>query len=214
MERESDLIVRALGARWWVIVLLVVSSLVAARVFTASQAPVYRVQTSSTVIPSAQVKEPAELLRSLETLERRTLVATFAMLAGSRATRQEAMTNLELTSADVAGYRVSAAVAPNTNVIRIVVEGSDGARASDLANAVAQVTAKRASELYRMYTLQPLDASIPAEAPAYPNGKRNAVVAAIIGLFLGLAGAVGLEVLALSAARANRRGAARAALVT
>lgn len=212
MEKETDLYVRALRSRWWVVVLMVVSSLVAARVFTARQTPVYRVQASSTVIPSAQVKEPAELLRSLETLERRTLVATFALLAGSRATRQEALTSLQLTPADVAGYRVSAAVAPNTNVIRIVVEGADASRASDLANAVAQVTARRSSELYRMYTLQPLDESTPARAPAYPNGKRNAVVAAIIGLFLGLAGAVGAEALASGAAHANRRGAERPAI--
>lgn len=214
METESDLYVRALRARWWVIVALVIASLAAARVFTARQTPVYRATASSTVIPAAQVKEAGELLRSLETLERRTLVATFAMLAGSRETRQEAVSMLGLESGALSGYRVAAAVAPNTNVIRINVEGADAGRASDLANAVAQVTASRSSELYRLYTLRPLDSAIPAESPAYPNGKRNAVVAAIIGLFLGLTGAVGIEMLVTFAARAGRRPAERAALVT
>jgi capsular polysaccharide biosynthesis protein len=214
MESESDLYVRALRTRWWVIALMVISAVVAARVFTARQTPLYRAMASSTVIPAAQVKEPAELLRSLETLERRTLVATFALLAGSRGTRQEAVANLGITADDVLAYKVSASVAPNTNVIRIHVEGADPARASDLANAVAQVTAIRASEMYRMFTMQPLDPAIPAQSPAYPNGKRNALVAVIIGLFLGLASAVGFEILASFTARANRRSADRTALAT
>ena len=214
METGSDLYLRALRARWWVIVVLVVASLATARVFTARQTPVYRAQASSAVIPSTQVKESADLLRSLETLERRTLVATFALLAGSRQTRHEATAVLGLDAGALAGYKVSASVAPNTNIIRVNVEGADSVRASEVANAVAQVTADRASELYRLYTLRALDPAIPAQAAAYPDGRRNTLVAAIIGLFLGLGGAVGLELLASLARRANRRPAESVPLVT
>ena len=212
METGWNLYARAFRARWWVIVLTVISALAAARVFTARETPLYRAMASSAVVPAVQVKEPTDLLRSLETLERRTLVATFALLAGSRAVREEAVTKLGLSSDDVREYKVSASVAPNTNVIRIHVEGADASLASDLANAVALVTSARASGMYRMFTLQPLDSSLPAQSPASPNSKRNALVALIIGAFLGLAGAVGLEMFSPVTARANHRSADRTAL--
>lgn len=212
MAMETDLYLRALRTRGWIIAAMVVASLAAAFVFTARQTPVYRAVASSTVTPSAQIKETAELLRSLETLERRTLVATFALLAGSRETRHDAATAIGLGGEDLALYRVSASVAPNANVIRIQVEGADANRVSELANAVTQVTAAKVSQLYPLFAVQPLDAAIPSPSPAYPNGKRNAAVAVIIGLFVGLAGAVGLEVLASFGARAEQRNAERPAL--
>ena len=212
MATETDFYWRALRRRGWIILVMVITALAAAAILTNRQTPVFRAVASATVTPSAQVQETAELLRSLETLERRTLVATFALLAGSRETRQRAATTSGLPAAALREYRVAASVAPNANVIRIQVEGPDAQRVSDMANSVARVTSAKVSQLYRLFALEPLDTALPPHAAAFPNGKRNAVAAAIIGLFVGLAAAVGLEFLASFALRAGRQTAERSAL--
>lgn len=206
MESQTDVYARALRSRWWIVAAVVVASLAAAQFFTARVTPVYRATASSTVTPAPALTETTELLRTLETLERRTVMATFAHLAGSRETRLDAAAVAGLGAADLELYRISASVVPNTNVIRMTVEGPDPTSSSALANAVAHATARKAGQLYRLFALQPLDPSIPAGRAVHPNGKRNLAVAGVLGLFLGVALAIGVEAINGFAARAPRRG--------
>lgn len=206
MAPEPALYVRAVRARWAIIAVTVIASLMAVTFFTARITPLYRAVASATVAPAPHLTESGELQRSLETLERRTVVATFVLLAGARETKLRAASALRLDTAAVGAYRVSASVAPSTNVLRIQVEGPDPRRASDLANSISQVTGATASQLYRLFAIQPLDPSTPPLQPAHPNGLRNAVVAGILGLFIGLLVAVGVEMLASGPARADQRG--------
>jgi capsular polysaccharide biosynthesis protein len=205
MRAETSMYARAVRGRWAIIAAVVVTSLLAAQFFTARETPLYRAVASATVAPAPNLTESGELQRSLETLERRTVVATFVLIAGARETKLRAASAARIDTADVHAYRVSASVAPSSNVIRIQVEGADPQRASDLANSISQVTGIAANQLYRLFAIQPLDASIPPLQPAHPNGKRNAVVAAILGLFIGLVVAVGVEALALVPAQANQQ---------
>jgi capsular polysaccharide biosynthesis protein len=205
MGPETALYVRALRARWAIIAAMGVTALAAATLFTARETPLYGAVASATIAPAPHLTESAELQRSLETLERRTVVATFVLVAGARETKLRAASALRLDTAAVSAYSVSASVAPSSNVIRIRVQGPDPARASDLANAISQVTGAKASQLYRLFTIQPLDPSTPPVQPAHPNGKRNAVVAGILGLFIGLVVAMGVEMLASVPTRTDQR---------
>ena len=205
MGPETALYVRAVRARWAIIVAMAIASLVAAKFLTARETPLYRAVASATIAPAPHLSESSELQRSLETLERRTVVATFVLLASARETKLRAASALRLDTAEVSAYSVSASVAPSTNVIHIQVQGPDPVRASALANSISQVTGAKASQLYRLFAIQPLDPSTPPLRPAHPNGKRNAVVAGILGLFIGLVVAIGVEMLAAVPARADQR---------
>lgn len=195
MGSDNDLPLRALRARWWLLPAMVIAAVLAAQNLTLREVPLYRALASATVTPAASLSDPTELLRSLETLERRTVVATFALLAGARQTRAQAATEIGLDSADAASYRVAASVAPSTNVLRVQVEGPDASRVRDLANAVVRVTATEASRRYRLFAMEMLDPAIAPALPAHPSGQRNAMVAAILGLFVGVGLALGLELL-------------------
>lgn len=196
LNAETDLYMRALRTRWWLIAVVVLAAVAAARFLTARDTPVYRATASSTVAPTPDLTETPELLRALETLERRTILATFAQLPASRGVKQRAADAAGLRPAELGQYGVSASVVPNTNILRIQVEGPDAIRASELANAVAQVTADEAGRLYRLFAIAPLDPAIPPRGAVRPDPMRNAIVAGILGLFLGLVVTVGLEALA------------------
>jgi len=176
--------------RWWIALLTVLVALLASAVVTARQARVYRASTSLVVTPSYRVDATGDILRSLETLERRSVIATFARIPPTRAARAAAAARLGRPPSDLSGYRVDGSVLPSTNIIKIDVEGPDGNLAAELANALAAVTTQESRSLYRIFTLKVLVEAVPPSRPAHPDARRNAVVAAICGLLLGVAAVV------------------------
>jgi capsular polysaccharide biosynthesis protein len=184
---------------WWVVLAIPMVAVFAGMYLTSKQPRIYRAAATVAVMPSPDISDPSDVMRGLETLERRTIIATFASMAETREALGWAAANLQLERSEVSGYRIQASVLPSTNIIRIDVRGSDGARVSVLANELVGVVAGQAKRMYRIFEMQPLEAARPARAPFHPDPARNAVVAGILGLFAGL-----LVTLLLEAARSSR----------
>ncbi|HSL19897.1 MAG TPA: hypothetical protein VK886_00040 [Vicinamibacterales bacterium] len=181
----------AFKRHWWIVAITWALTLAATAFFTSRQVPVYRASTSLAVAPDAGLQDAADVLRSLDTLDRRTIIATFARLPSTPESREEAARLLRAPLRELADYTVLAGVTPNTNIIRIDVEGPDAARAAELSNALAVVVSRRAPELYRIFTLQVIERAVPRSRPVRPDMRRNVVVGAIVGLLLGAAAAAG-----------------------
>ena len=198
-ELPANVYVRALRTWWWVVLALPVVAVLAGVYLTSRQPRIYRANATVAVMPSSDISDPADVMRGLETLERRTIIATFASMAETREALASAAGNLGLERSDVSGYRIHASVLPSTNIIRINVQGRDGERVSVLANELVGVVASQARRMYRIFEMQPLEAARPARAPFHPDPARNAVIAGILGLFAGL-----LLTLLLESVRSHR----------
>lgn len=197
---SSDLYRRALARRWWLVLLALVLALGAAAWATSQQRPVYRATTTMAVIPNSEVSGTEDVLRSLDTLERRTVVATFARIPSAAETRVDAARRMKVPDRDIRSYHIRASVLPNTNIIKVDVEGPDRRLVAAVANAVAATTRREARSMYRIYTMHTLEKAVPARRPIHPTPGRNYLVAGILGLFLGAAAALLIE--RLSAPRA------------
>jgi capsular polysaccharide biosynthesis protein len=184
---------RVLKKRWWVLLVVLALCVGAAAIHTWRQEPVYKASTKVVVIPNEEVRDAGDVIRSLDTLDRRSVVATMADLPETREMRAAAQEMLGLSDSERRSLRVRTAVLPNTNIIRIDVHGPDPAAAARFANAVASVTRDRAARLYRIYEMQTLEAATERRSPVHPNPRRNYTVAAILGVLLGLAAAFALE---------------------
>ncbi len=195
--RDSDRVSAAIREGWWIILAGIALALLLAAMLSRGQRPLYRTSTTLIVVPAPQTKETGDILRSLETLERRTVVATFARIPSAPETRAEAAKRLSLDENALAGYRIEASVVPNTNIIRIDVEGSDGKTVADVANAAAAVTNTQARALYRIYTMEPLARALPSSRPIHPDSRRNYLVALALGAFAGCVGALSWPVLSV-----------------
>ncbi|HUH12251.1 MAG TPA: hypothetical protein VMK65_04045 [Longimicrobiales bacterium] len=193
--QAAGIYLHALRHWWWALLLVAAATVAAAAFFTARQDRVYRAAATVAVGPAAEIEGASDVMRSLETLERRTIIATFASVAEARATRDSAAALLDLAPRDLSGYRVRAAVVPSTNIIRVSVEGPDGERVARVANAVSAVLADRAREMYRIFALRPLEEAVAARSPLRPEPTRNLIIAAIVGVFAGMLVALALEFL-------------------
>ncbi|KAB2953243.1 MAG: hypothetical protein F9K18_14175 [Thermoanaerobaculia bacterium] len=178
------------GARSWarLAALPVAAALLAAvtaALLASRETPRYRATTTLVVAPSSQLRAESDKLRALEGLERRSILATFARIPGTREVREEAAELLDAAPGALSGYAIRAAVLPHAHVLAIEVTGPDPARCAAVAGAAAEVTHSRVRRYYPVYTLRLLEAARAEGAPYRPRVARSAGVAGVLGLFVG-----------------------------
>lgn len=187
------MVLNAVRRGWWVVAAVVVVAVVASVAITAAVRPIYRAETLMVVTPHSSVQDSGDILKSLETLERRTVVATFARIATTGETRRAASKGAGLDPERIGEFRVEASVLPSTNIIRIEVEGENAAATASLANQLGALTARSAESMYRIYTINTLAAATTPRSPVRPDKRRNYLVAITAGALIGLVAAFVLE---------------------
>ncbi len=183
---------RILVTGWWIIVLALMVTVGATLFFTFTQSPVYQAVTTLVVVPK-DLGDPRDSLHSLDTLDRRTLVATFAKIPASQTVREKAQAQLGLTSAPMQPYEITVRVVPDTNILQVSVEGPAPDLVQRLANAVAEQARHRGEEFYGLYELKVLDPASQPSLPVRPEKARNLAVGIVLGLMLGVGVALGAE---------------------
>ncbi len=145
--------------------------------FSASQAPRYQASALAAIAPIPAALEANEFLRGVEVLERRTVVVTVAALASAPATRRQVAAGKDSV--------IEAAILPNTNLVRIDVEGSGGAEAAAIANRVPAVLDVHARTLFKYYGVTMVSTATVPSSPYFPRTGRAITSGLLIGLFLG-----------------------------
>ena len=171
---------------WWLVALTLVITVSAARVLTARQPRVYRATASLVVAPARSIPATTEVLRAVEALERRSVLATFAELSRSPGVQQAAARQLEWDEQRASRYLISSTVLPYANILRVSAEGPDAAGVAAVAEAVAVATGAEAQRLYSPFQVELLAGAKPPLHATLPDPRRNVVVAAVLGLIVGL----------------------------
>ena len=179
----------ALVRYWWIVALATIAAVAAVAFFTPKLTATYRVSTTLVVGPSEKLKTPREVVDSLSTLDRRSVVATFALFPSSHAVRTKALQQLRLPADDLALYAVRTAVLPDSNVLEVSVDGPDPRSATAFTNAVADQTIAAAGDIYPIYGMTILDPAVPSTAPVQPDVSRRLLAGTFFGLLIGLAAA-------------------------
>lgn len=190
-----DLAFRALSERWWLIAVVATMTIGTAVVLTTLQAPRYEASASLIVTPDPSITDTTDLIRCLEALERRTIVATLARIPATRESHGAAARAMGWSLDGLGPYNIRASVVTNTNVIKLDVQGPHAENVAKIANSLATVTAIEGHDAYPVFTLRHLTKAIPADNAFLPQPGRNYTLAAVIGLFLGLTGAVAVQYL-------------------
>ena len=157
----------------------------AAALVAANTEPVYRAATTLVVAPSSRIRDVPSELRALETLERRSILATMAKVPSIPEVRAGVATALGLPPNAMSLYSISCSVQPYASVLTIEVEGPDAARTAAVANAAAEVSRDRLRRLYSLFSARVLEPARPPGRPIRPDVGREAAVAALLGLFVG-----------------------------
>ncbi len=183
---ELKYYLRTLSRGWWLILLTTLISLEVALVLDYIAAPIYRASARFAISPNiTQLDNSSDILYSLDTLDKRSVVTTYAEFLNSDRIYNETLTSLNIDSASMAGYIRNTNVIPDSNVLELTVEGTDPNVVAMLANSIGERAITVIKELYSAYDISFLDPAVPSKTPVRPVPLRDASLALVLGLVLG-----------------------------
>ena len=175
----ADDIFAAMRRRWGTIAAIAILATALAWIAAAMQPKKYRAIAMGAVTPIAELTS-SEMIRGVDTLERRVVVASVAALASAPAT----------TNAARAGnYEVTAVVLPNTNLFNIEVEGANPREAAAIANRVPPILSQQSRAMFRVYSVTLLSPAPVPRVAVLPRVGRAAATGLFFGILIGIAAA-------------------------
>lgn len=195
MASDQGLLFEALRRGWWILLVAILFSVGSAWWITSREEPRFAAEALLVVAPHRNLKDPGDIIRSIETLERRTVLATLAKIPGRPETKELAGAEMGWDAATLRRYWIGGSVVPQTNLLRVQVQGPDAEGAARLATAAADATRHEADRIYRVYYLRMLEEAEASRRPIRPRPGRNLLVAGVLGLFIGIGATLSLETL-------------------
>jgi len=181
---------------WWIVGLTILSAVCAALIAAYFASPVYRATARFVLLPNpTYLGGESNVIYSLDTLDKRSVITTYAEILNSPTIYNETITQLNLKDVDLSEYSYNAVALPETNIIELSVQGPDPETVVLLTNSFGQKVVEYVVSLYKVYDMTLLDSATMPTAPISPQPLRDAGVAAIVGLTLGVALALTRELL-------------------
>lgn len=185
---EAKLYFHMLRRSWWIIVITMLATVIAALVVSYLTPPTYQATSRFIVSPNPSLLTGGSnnMLNSLSTLDKRSIITTYAEVLNSQRLYNETIELLQLDPVAYEDYRYSAVALPDANIIEFSVQGPNREAVYVLANGVAQHAVEYVRSLYQVYDLNVLDPAIMPTVPISPQPIRDAGVALVVGLALGV----------------------------
>ena len=183
---EIKLYFRMLQKNWWLILLTAMTALTVSLAISYAAVPQYSSIARFIIIPSSTLTSGADVVRSLDTLDRRSVVATYAEVMNSSRILEGSAEFLGLDVNEIIkDYRIQAVDLPDSSVLELTVSGPNPSLAAQLANAIGFQSITFTRSLNLIYELNFLDTAIPAELPFSPEPLRDGLVALVLGTAIG-----------------------------
>lgn len=182
---EIRMYLRMLQKGWWLIALCLFSAAAASLTFSYLSVPIYLATARFVASPDASFSQGGDIINSINTLDKRSIVTTYSIVLTSNTIYNEAVDDLKTDPEVFAEYNRSVVVLPESNVLELFVEGPDPVLAANLTNSIGSQAIQYIDGLNQGFNIRILDpAQIPTE-PIRPRPSRDLSLAIIFGLVLG-----------------------------
>ena len=193
---ELKLFLRMLQRGWWIVGLTALAAVGAALMTAYFATPIYRASARFVVSPNpVYLGGESNVIYSLDTLDKRSVITTYAEVLNSPRIYQETISQLQLNEAQLVDYSYNAVVLADTNIIELSVQGPNPETVALLTNNIGQKVVEYVVSLYKIYDMTLLDPAAVPENPISPQPIRDTGVAAVVGIALGIALAITRELL-------------------
>ncbi len=178
---------------WYWVALTTLTAIAISFAISLISTPKYQATTTFIVMPSATMTQGGDVYYSLDVLDKRSIISTYADIATSDRLFNETALALglgaeyQLNSASkrIPLYLPKATVVSGSNILKLTVEGPDPEIATRLANNLGQHAIDYISRAYQAYDVNVLDIARQPESPASPRPLRDAGIATALGLVVG-----------------------------
>ena len=204
---EFNIYWRTLQRGWWIIVLLMIAAANFSLLISYLTPPVYETSSRFVVSPNASVYSNSwDIVSSLDTLDRRSIINTYKELLASPAVYATSPGIQHLNPEELeTKYNIVVVVVPDTNILKLTVDGPDPNAVVDIARAIGSEALDYINKLYPVYNFSVLDQPELPTSPIRPEPVKNAALALVVGAILGTGLAFSREQLQYSFERLRER---------
>jgi diguanylate cyclase (GGDEF)-like protein len=203
---EMRFYLRIIKRGWW---LILIAALVAVNVSLVYSyyltIPTYEAVARFIVSPNLQNTESRDLVNSLEALDKRSIISTYAEVLNSHEVINGTLNLLGVDPVQFTAYTTYVTVLPDANIIRFSVQGPDPEVAAILANGIGQNAIDFISHLYVIYNIEFLDQALVPTDPIQPKPVQNAGLALLVGIVVGVGLAIFRDQLSSTLDRLGQR---------
>lgn len=187
---------RILMKYWWMIALFTLLALVISLNISYSRPPVYE-SVSTYAVALQPVPEMGTEIYGWDTLlgNQQRILLTYCQIVTSQKVRMQALRVTSIENIDPTQYNVLCNVLPDTNILRLIVQGQIPAVVTRMNEAIGIVGIEHTRGLYPPFPMSEIDEPILNETPISPNISQNATMGTAFGLIMGVALALLLEYL-------------------
>lgn len=141
---------------------------------------------STTLIVSEKSTDASANVQYNDLLVNQKLVSTYAEIMKSRTVLDQVITDLKLpiTSAALSG-KITVQSVKDTEILRLTVRDEDPKRASQVANALAEIFKERIVQIKQLDNVQTIDPAQVPSTPVRPLVLQNALIGGVLGVMLG-----------------------------
>ncbi|HLA42120.1 MAG TPA: Wzz/FepE/Etk N-terminal domain-containing protein [Aggregatilineales bacterium] len=190
---------RVIFKSWWIIIPLTFIALTVSLIFSYSRTPIY--EATATYITRLSTPSNTDVnttVFAMDTLQGRQGIAiSYCQVITGVRTREDAfrLAGLEPTPELLEKYPVQCTNLPETNVLRVAVQGPSPSLVESYSRAIGIVGTADINNRFSVFPLDQLDPVILAEDPVSPKYFQTAVLGSALGLVIGVAVSFLLEYL-------------------
>ena len=184
---ELRLYIQMLLRSWWIVLLTALVAIAVALALVVINEPIFRSTARFVVSPNLAKfsGDDTDVLRSLEALDKRSIIATYAEVINSERIFRSTVVSMGLSAEDIERYESSTVVLPDANILELSAEGPDPRVAANLVNNLGQGAIDYINQLYTVYEITFMDTASPASIPVRPQPIRDTGFALALGLIMG-----------------------------
>jgi diguanylate cyclase (GGDEF)-like protein len=184
---------------WWLILVTSLVAVILSLVYSFYIAtPMYEAVARFIISPNMQFIQGSSIVSSLDTLDKRSIISTYAEVLNSPQIISGTYELLGENPADFINYTTSVTVLPDANILRLSVKGPNPEVAAMLANSIGQHAIDYVRVIYVVYNIDFLDKALPPATPYQPVPLQDAALALLIGIVIGLGLAIFREQLTVT----------------
>ncbi|HLO18012.1 MAG TPA: diguanylate cyclase [Anaerolineales bacterium] len=184
---EMRFYLRIIRRGWWLILIAALVAVNFSLVYSYYLTrPTYEAVARFIVSPNIQNIESRDLVNSLEALDKRSIISTYAEVLNSHDIIDRTLKTLGVNPAQFAAYTAYVTVLPDANIIRFSVQGPDPQATAIFANAIGQNAIDFIRNLYVIYNIEFIDKALVPTVPIEPKPVQNAGLALLVGIVIGV----------------------------
>lgn len=184
---EMRFYLRIIRRGWWLILIAALAAVNFSLIYSYYLTrPTYEAVARFIVSPNIQNIESRDLVNSLEALDKRSIISTYAEVLNSREIISDTLKLLGVNETQFNSYNTYVTVLPDANIIRFSVQGPDPQATAIFANAIGQKSIDFIRNLYVIYNIEFLDQALTPTEPIEPKPVQNAGLALLVGIVVGV----------------------------